>query len=117
VWCIPFITHFRLPDIGHPSVSRATKRNPDATCKQQRLNHGSTKVLQVGQSTDVAVGQAKMNSRDLKKIGDDGFLPTAKLWHNILLAKLAGAIFAENVVFGSSRYETLCIELCESPQI
>ena len=52
-----------------------------------------------------------MLSRDLKKIGDDGFLPTAKLWHNVLLAKFAGAIFGENVACGSRRYETFCIEL------
>ena len=60
------------------------------------------------------VGQAEILSCDLKKIGDDGFLPTAKLWHNVLLAKFAGAMFAENVAFGSRRCETLCIELDQS---
>jgi hypothetical protein len=57
-----------------------------------------------------------MLSRDLKKIGDDGFLPTAKLWHNVLLAKFVGSMFAENFACGSRRYETLCIELCGSPR-
>jgi hypothetical protein len=72
-------------------------------------------MLQVGLTIYVAVGQVEMLSRDLKKIGDDGFLPTAKLWHNVLLAKFAGAMFAENVACGSRRYETLCIELYEAP--
>jgi hypothetical protein len=79
VWCIPFITHFRFPDNGHFSVSRAAKRNADATGKQQRLNDGSTKVSQVGPETDAAVTQAEMNSRYLKKIGDGGFLPATEL--------------------------------------
>jgi len=52
-----------------------------------------------------------MLSRDLKKIGDGGFLPTAKLWHNVLLAKFVGSMFAENVACGSRSYETFCIEL------
>ena len=65
--------------------------------------------------TDVAVTQAEMNSRDLKKIGDGGFLPAAEFGHNDLLANFSANIFAENVAFGSRRYETLCIELCGSP--
>jgi hypothetical protein len=73
-------------------------------------------MLQASLTIYVAVGQVEMLSRDLKKVGDGGFLPTAKLWHNVLLAKFAGTILAENVVFGSRRYETLCIELCESHQ-
>ena len=74
-------------------------------------------MLQVSLKIYVAVGQVEMLSRDLKKIGDDGFLPTAKLWHNVLLAKFVGSMFAENVVFGSRRYETLCIELCKYPDM
>jgi hypothetical protein len=58
-----------------------------------------------------------MLSRDLKKIGDDGFLPTAKLWHNVLLAKFVGSMFAEKVACGSRHCETLCIELCEGPVV
>jgi hypothetical protein len=56
-----------------------------------------------------------MHSRDLKKIGDGGFLPAAEFGHNDLLANFSANIFAENVAFGSRRYETLCIELCGSP--
>jgi hypothetical protein len=62
--CSSFSTYVTFPINGRFSVSRAA--NTDAAGNQQGLNDGSTGMLQVSLTIYVAVGQAKMLSRDLK---------------------------------------------------